>query len=214
MELSVGLWIAYSIILTAYLFAIAFFYSYFFYAKNRIFTKIKYSFLAISFASTILLCFLAMGIYVVIDFCFLHYVSSSDDIINIIFCWIVVMFATFHLVYYCILPNLINKNKIEYKNFKQTDFISKLEQVKKQITNLNYLDSIIKKRHKKYYTSMVNEKERINRMLEEKNRTYSDLLASIVNFNEQFTTRWSKKYNNYQLLLCYELLIALQQKKF
>ena len=212
MPISVGLWIAYVFVLLVYVLAIAYFYSYYFYAKHRIFTKVKYSFMAILLGSTILVCFLGMGIYVSIDYAITHYASQSDNLISMIFCWIIVVFSSLHIIYYCLLPKLVNKNKIDYKDFKTTNFILKAEQLQTKIGDFNFLGDLLQKKHKKYFTSLIKEKDRINQLLEQETFDYVDLLAGIITFNEQFTTRWSERYNNYQLLTCYQLLIRLQSK--
>jgi hypothetical protein len=41
---------------------------------------------------------------------------------------------------------------------------------------------------------------------------FNNILIDIVMFNETCTTRWSKKYNDVQLKIFFELCLKLQQK--
>lgn len=192
-----GYVIFYAVIVTVAVFM----YAYNTYTKNRLFSKAKISALVVVIFSLLAACFAAVGGY------FIWHMTSPDaeqtDVLHIVLCFILVGFCLAYLVAFIVITINNNKNKIDYKNISQIDWKAKIQELEKEIGDVEKLRLTLANKHKKYYQQMLTYYETILTNAKKPDVTAANKIADLITFNDAFSHKWSKKLNRYQLLLTY-----------
>lgn len=188
-----------------------FLYVYKTYTKNRLFTKPKMPILPIIILCLLLVCFCLIGSY------FAWNMNSDDPAkgakLHVIFSFILMGLCLLYLTAIIVITINNRKNKIDYSNIGKINWNQKINELKSQNNNLEDLKQKLSIKHKKYYYQMLSYYETILNNAKNSKISRADQIADIVTFNDAFSHKWSRKLNNFQLLLTYQYC-ALFQKKF
>lgn len=215
MNVSVILIVSYSFIVLVYLLSSFYFYSYYLYNKDLIFTEIKINFISAIMGVLILICFCGMGIYSSLNYNLKLVenwdIEKTNIILNIVFSWIIFSFALIHTLYAFLLPKFLNKDKISYLDINQYDFKKLLTELQSQIKFVE-VEVFLKNKNPKYFSQIQKQNDYLLNIIDTDKFAYHDVMASIVCFNEEFTTKWSHKTNIYQKIILCRIIIKFLEK--
>jgi hypothetical protein len=164
-------------------------------------TKISVIFLL----GVITLIWLALGIWSLIDD---HYFANNAFTIPM--SWILFGLSLIYIFMLIFIPRFLNKHKHQIANFRNENWSELIQELKSQ---KHERTAIIIKKHARYYSIIKQKYDFVMLMLDKYNSTqFERFLTDIILFNDMHTTKWSKNYNNVQLLMFYEMCLKLQQK--
>ncbi|MCQ3907942.1 MAG: hypothetical protein MJ219_04500 [Mycoplasmoidaceae bacterium] len=93
----------------------------------------------------------------------------------------------FYLIVFILIPKLTNKNKIAYEQILNVDYEQKINQLMKEIGDLEALKAKIAKTNRHYYHEMLSYYENILNRAKNSQISKVEKLADIVTFNDTFT---------------------------
>ncbi len=102
-------------------------------------------------------------------------------------CFINFILGVCYVLYFSLLPKLVNKNKINYLNIANVDYEKKINDLMQKIGDLDQYKKKLIHNNPKYFNKMLKCYDAILKRLQDRNISITEKVADIVIFNDSFT---------------------------